>query len=59
MDVLQVLNISGWVSILFYFVYRNMWNKDNRIGLRVVILAYLLFLILISIWAIWYSLFIE
>ena len=59
MDVLQVLNISGWVSILFYFVYRNMWNKDNRIGLRVVILAYLLFLIVISIWAIWYSLFIE
>lgn len=59
MDVLQVLNIGGWVSILFYFVYRNMWNKDNRIGLRIVILAYLLFLILISIWAIWYSLFIE
>jgi len=58
-DVLQVLNIGGWVSILFYFVYRNMWNKDNRIGLRIVILAYLLFLILISIWAIWYSLFIE
>lgn len=59
MDVLQVLNIGGWVSILFYFVYRNMWNKDNRIGLRIIILAYLLFLILISIWAIWYSLFIE
>lgn len=59
MEVLQVLNIGGWVSILFYFVYRNMWNKDNRIGLRIVILAYLLFLILISIWAIWYSLFIE
>lgn len=59
MDVLQVLNLGGWVSILFYFVYRNMWNKDNRIGLRIVILAYLLFLILISIWAIWYSLFIE
>ena len=59
MDVLQVLNIGGWVSILFYFVYRNMWNKDNRMGLRIVILAYLLFLILISIWAIWYSLFIE
>jgi len=58
-DVLQVLNIGGWVSILFYFVYRNMWNKDNRIGLRIIILAYLLFLILISIWAIWYSLFIE
>jgi hypothetical protein len=58
-DVLQVLNLGGWVSILFYFVYRNMWNKDNRIGLRIVILAYLLFLILISIWAIWYSLFIE
>ena len=59
MDVLQVLNIGGWVSILFYFVYRNMWNKDNRMGLRIVILAYLLFLIVISIWAIWYSIFIE
>lgn len=59
MEVLQVLNIGGWVSILFYFVYRNMWNKDNRMGLRIVILAYLLFLIVISIWAIWYSLFIE
>lgn len=58
MDVLQVLNLGGWVSILFYFVYRNMWNKDNRMGLRIVILAYLLFLILISIWAIWYSIFI-
>jgi len=58
-DVLQVLNIGGWVSMLFYFVYRNMWHSNNRIGLRVVILAYLLFLILISIWAIWYSIFIE
>jgi len=58
-DVFGVLNLSGWVSILFYFVYRNMWNNNNRIGLRIVILAYLLFLIVISIWAIWYSLVIE
>ena len=59
MDVFGVLNLSGWVSLLFYFVYRNMWNNNNRIGLRIVILAYLLFLIVISIWAIWYSLVIE
>jgi len=58
-DVFGVLNLSGWVSLLFYFVYRNMWNNNNRIGLRIVILAYLLFLIVISIWAIWYSLVIE
>jgi len=58
-DVFGVLNLGGWVSILFYFVYRNMWHSNNRIGLRIVILAYLLFLIVISIWAIWYSLVIE
>lgn len=59
MDALQILNLGGWVSMLFYLVYRNMWRSNNRIGLRIIILVYLSFLILISIWAIWYSLFIE
>jgi hypothetical protein len=58
-DSLDILNIGGWITLLFYFIYKWMWRNDNRMGLRIVVISYLLLLIVISVWSLWWSLFIE
>lgn len=56
---LEILEIGGWITLMFYCTYKWMMRKDNEVGIRWIVFVYLFTLILISIWALWYKIFIE
>jgi len=56
---LEILEIGGWITLMFYLTHKWMIRKDNEVGIRWTVFVYLSLLILISIWALWYKIFIE
>ncbi len=56
---LEILEIGGWITLMFYLTHKWMIRKDNEVGIRWTVFVYLFILILISIWALWYKIFIE
>ena len=55
----EILSIGGWITLMFYFTHKWMIRKDNSLGIRWTVFVYLILLILISIWSLWYKIFIE
>lgn len=50
-----VYELGGIVTFIFYILYKWMWNVNNLVGLRRVVISYTVFLILISLYIIGHS----
>ena len=50
-----VYELGGIVTFIFYILYKWMWNVNNLVGLRRVVISYTLFLMVISLYIIGHS----
>ena len=50
-----VYGLGGIVTFIFYILYKWMWNVNNLVGLRRVVISYTLFLMVISLYIIGHS----
>ena len=50
-----VYGLGGIVTFIFYILYKWMWNVNNLVGLRRVVISYTVFLMVISLYIIGHS----